>query len=173
MSRRNKSDHWVSHNKVLNSSTRLCQTGRNPNFETEETKLLITLWGRPQIQKLLITSTKKFPIIQNLSNEMKKHGFKRSPEEINTRIKNLKCFYNRMKKDVEIGILREPTWRHYDAMKKVLEREVFGKNKEIASILRRDAAGLNHADGQLEDLKKNGCFIVPKAEPMDETQQPE
>lgn len=162
MSRRNKSDHWVSHNKVLNSTKSLRQAGRNPNFETEETKLLISLWGKPQVQRDLITMTKKLPIIQNIAQEMVKSGYKRSPEEINTRIKNLKCFYNRMKKDIEMGILREPTWRHYEAMEKVLNREVFGNNKEIAENIRRRKVGLNITD-ELEAL------IVPKSEPMDVT----
>lgn len=164
MRRRCVPEHWVSHNKVLNSATRLRQPGRNPNFETEETKLLISLWGKPEIQKNLITSTKKYPIIQNLSNEMKKHGYRRSPEEINTRIKNLKCFYNRMKKDIEMGILREPTWRHYEAMEKVLTTQVFGRNQEIASILSK--VRLNISDR----LKGEECLLVPKEEPMDITQ---
>lgn len=168
MSRRNKSDNWVSLNKLLNSSAPNRQAGRNPNFETEETKLLISLWGRPEIQRVLITSSKKLPIIQNLAKELEKHGFKRSPEEINTRIKNLKCFYNRMKKDIELGILREPTWRHYDSMKKVLDREVFGNNRQIADKIRRNI-GLSIND-ELEALKKSDYLIVPKAEPMDWTQ---
>lgn len=89
---------------------------RNPNFETEETKLLISLWGDPKVQKTLITTHKKHPVIAKLAESMREHGYHRSPEEINTRIKNLKCFYNRIKKDLEMGVTTEPTWRHYTAM---------------------------------------------------------
>lgn len=54
------------------------------------------------------------------------HGYNRSTEEINTRIKNLKCLYNRIKKDLESGLLNEPSWKHYYAMDEILSRPVFG-----------------------------------------------
>lgn len=57
---------------------------------------------------------------------MREHGYFRSADEINTRIKNLKCFYNRIKKDVEMGIITEPTWKHYAAMDEIVTRPVFG-----------------------------------------------
>lgn len=57
---------------------------------------------------------------------MREHGYYRSAEEINTRIKNLKCFYNRIKKDVELGVISEPTWKHYAAMEEIITRPVFG-----------------------------------------------
>ncbi|XP_037048103.1 platelet glycoprotein Ib alpha chain isoform X2 [Bradysia coprophila] len=57
---------------------------------------------------------------------MREHGYYRSAEEINTRIKNLKCFYNRIKKDVELGVISEPTWKHYQAMEEIITRPVFG-----------------------------------------------
>lgn len=111
-----KCEMWISNNKVLIGGGMKKPHARNPNFETEETKLLISLWGDPKVQKTLITTHKKHPVIAKLAETMREHGYHRSPEEINTRIKNLKCFYNRIKKDIEMGITTEPTWRHYTAM---------------------------------------------------------
>ena len=116
---------WVSHNRVLVGSGNK-KNMRNPNFDTEETKLLISLWGNPAIQKTLITSHKKFPIITKLSETMRQYGYQRTPEEINTRLKNLKCLYNRLKKDVECGLRVHPTWKHYSAMDAILTRPIFG-----------------------------------------------
>lgn len=113
---RHKREMWLSNNKVLIGGGTKNQHARNPNFETEETKLLIELWGDPKVQKTLITSHKKHPVIAELAERMREHGYHRSPEEINTRIKNLKCFYNRIKKDLEMGTITEPTWRYYAAM---------------------------------------------------------
>lgn len=115
---------WVSHNRVLNGGNK--KNVRNPNFDTEETKLLINLWGNPAIQKTLITSHKKFPIISKLSEAMRQYGYQRTPEEINTRLKNLKCLYNRLKKDVEFGKRSHPTWKHFSAMDAILTRPIFG-----------------------------------------------
>lgn len=79
-----------------------------------------------QVQKTLITTHKKHPVILQLADQMREHGYYRSPDEINTRIKNLKCFYNRIKKDVEMGIITEPTWKHYKSMEEIVTRPVFG-----------------------------------------------
>ncbi|XP_053659850.1 probable serine/threonine-protein kinase mps1 [Anopheles marshallii] len=118
---------WISTNKILNSS--LCGrriNSRNPNFDYDETKLLIALWGDPVVQKTLITTHKKHPVIAELARKMRDHGYNRSTEEINTRIKNLKCFYNRIKKDMAAGIINQTTWRHYAEMDEIISRPVFG-----------------------------------------------
>ncbi|XP_029713229.1 uncharacterized protein LOC115257587 [Aedes albopictus] len=118
---------WVSTNKLLNSS--LCakrMNSRNPNFDYDETKLLISLWGDPQVQKTLITTHKKHPVIADLAQRMRERGYNRSTEEINTRIKNLKCFYNRIKKDMAAGIINQTTWKHYSEMDEIISRPVFG-----------------------------------------------
>lgn len=65
-----------------------------------------------------------------LADQMREHGYLRSADEINTRIKNLKCFYNRIKKDVEMGIITEPTWKHYAAMDEIVTRPVFGNRHQ-------------------------------------------
>lgn len=127
MPNRRKCDMWISNNKVLIGSGKKTHA-RNPNFDTEETKLLIALWGDPKIQKTLITTHKKTPVIEKLALSMREKGYYRSPEEINTRIKNLKCLYNRIKKDVESGQLAEPTWKHYSAMDEILNRPIFGRS---------------------------------------------
>lgn len=122
--RNSRRKEWVSHNRVLIGGNK--KNVRNPNFDTDETKLLISLWGNPAIQKTLITSHKKFPIISKLSDTMRQYGYQRTPEEINTRLKNLKCLYNRLKKDVECGLRSHPTWKHFAAMDAILTRPIFG-----------------------------------------------
>uniref|UniRef100_U5EPK5 Putative transcription factor gt-2 n=1 Tax=Corethrella appendiculata TaxID=1370023 RepID=U5EPK5_9DIPT len=119
---------WVSTNKVLigNVGGPKRPHARNPNFDCEETKLLISLWGDPQVQKTLITTHKKHPVIAKLAEKMREYGYNRSTEEINTRIKNLKCFYNRIKKDMESGTISDTNWKHYSAMDEILTRPIFG-----------------------------------------------
>lgn len=122
---------WVSHNKVLIGSgdgVNKKPHARNPNFDSEETKLLIQLWGNKDVQRQLITIHKKHPVIAKIAEKMRAYGYNRSTEEINTRIKNLKCLYNRIKKDLDSGLLNEPSWKHYNAMDEILSRPVFGNN---------------------------------------------
>jgi Myb/SANT-like DNA-binding domain len=57
---------------------------------------------------------------------MRDFGYHRSTEEINTRIKNLKCFYNRTKKELESGEINMTLWRHYEAMDEIMTRPIFG-----------------------------------------------
>ncbi|XP_017149092.2 AF4/FMR2 family member 4 [Drosophila miranda] len=101
--------------------------GRNPNFDTDETKLLIQLWGDPKLQRTLITTHKKHAVICLLAAKMQEYGYHRSPEEITTRIKNLKCFYNRLKKDKECGATSdsEPSWKHFAEMDAIMTRPIF------------------------------------------------
>lgn len=131
-----REQRWVSHNKVLvgsgDSNGSKKPHARNPNFDSEETRLLITLWGDPLVQRTLITIHKKHPVIAKIAEKMRAHGYNRSTEEINTRIKNLKCLYNRIKKDLDSGLLNEPSWKHYNAMDEILSRPVFG-NKNVCT----------------------------------------
>jgi len=123
-------------NNVGNSGSNPCQSsskkhsfvGRNPNFDTDETKLLIQLWGDPKLQRTLITTHKKHAVICQLAAKMQEYGYHRSPEEITTRIKNLKCFYNRLKKDKECGgqsTDSEPSWKHFAEMDAIMTRPIF------------------------------------------------
>jgi Myb/SANT-like DNA-binding domain len=57
---------------------------------------------------------------------MRDFGYHRSTEEINTRIKNLKCFYNRTKKELDSGEINMTLWRHYEAMDEIMTRPIFG-----------------------------------------------
>lgn len=45
-----KCEMWISNNKVLVGNSKKPHA-RNPNFETEETRLLISLWGDPKVMK--------------------------------------------------------------------------------------------------------------------------
>ncbi|XP_053681311.1 uncharacterized protein LOC128732166 [Anopheles nili] len=139
---------WVSTNKVLIGSVGgLKKTHcRNPNFDCEETKLLISLWGDPQVQRTLITTHKKHPVIAKLAEKMREYGYNRSTEEINTRIKNLKCFYNRLKKDLETGVINEPSWKHFQAMDEILTRPVFGGGTAAARAV--SAFGVRYGKGK-------------------------
>lgn len=134
--RRANGPMWVSHNKVLvgNGGLGIKKAhARNPNFDSDETKLLIQLWGDPQVQRTLITIHKKHPVIAKIAERMRGYGYNRSTEEVNTRIKNLKCLYNRIKKDLEAGLLNEPSWKHFQAMDEILSRPVFGNSDKVSS----------------------------------------
>ena len=134
---------WVSHNKVLVGSgcggPNKKPHARNPNFDSEETKLLISFWGDPLVQRTLITTHKKHPVISKIAEKMREYGYTRSTEEINTRIKNLKCLYNRIKKDIEVGIVTETSWKHFHAMDEIVSRPVFGHANHQANLLRHNA----------------------------------
>ncbi|XP_055836659.1 uncharacterized protein LOC129905249 [Episyrphus balteatus] len=119
-----KNEKWVSNNRVLLGSSKK-DPGRNPNFDTEETKLLISLWGDPTVQRTLITTHRKHTVIAKLAEQMNEYGYNRSTEEINTRIKNLKCFYNRLKKDMDMGSINGVTWKHFEAMDEIMTRSIF------------------------------------------------
>ncbi|XP_028894877.2 myb-like protein Q [Zeugodacus cucurbitae] len=128
--KRRSGEQWVSTNRVLNSisgSKKACSIGRNPNFDTDETKLLIQLWGDPKVQRTLIIAHKKHAVLCDLASKMQQYGYYRSPEEISTRVKNLKCFYNRLKKEIESGLASaaEPTWKHYAEMDAIMKRPIF------------------------------------------------
>ncbi|XP_075163543.1 uncharacterized protein LOC142236167 [Haematobia irritans] len=125
--KRKPGDPWISKNRVLNpsKSKRSCPIYRNPNFDTDETKLLIQLWGDPKVQRELITTHKKHVVISQLSAKMEEYGYYRSPEEITTRIKNMKCFYNRLKKEMEVNKNLDPSWRHYADMDAIMTRPIF------------------------------------------------
>ena len=141
---------WVSHNKVLVGSggggPNKKPHARNPNFDSEETKLLISFWGDPLVQRTLITTHKKHPVIAKIADKMREYGYSRSTEEINTRIKNLKCLYNRIKKDIEVGVTSEATWKHFGAMDEILSRPVFGHANQQSSLVR--------AEGQASSVKE-------------------
>ncbi|XP_058127605.1 histone-lysine N-methyltransferase SETD1A-like [Anopheles ziemanni] len=163
----NSRETWISTNKILNSS--LCgrrTNSRNPNFDYDETKLLISLWGDPQVQKTLITTHKKHPVIAELARKMREQGYSRSTEEINTRIKNLKCFYNRIKKDMAAGIINQTTWRHYAEMDEIISRPVFGNAHRVHLIQQQKSQGQQQQ--QHGQDQRTGGTRVRKAMTSDE-----
>lgn len=93
---------------------------------------------------------KKQPIIRLISEQMKLKGYNRTTEEINTRIKNLKCLYNRIKKEVDSGQLQgSPHWKHYAAMKKIIERPLF--NDASSSSITTEDSDLMHPELHIVD----------------------
>lgn len=166
---------WVSHNKVLvgnGDGSNKKPHARNPNFDSEETKLLIQLWGDPQVQRTLITIHKKHPVIAKIAERMRSHGYNRSTEEINTRIKNLKCLYNRIKKDLDSGLLNEPSWKHFGAMDEILSRPVFGNSNKVPGtnkiIISPMPTSTNSSPPPLEGPFSTSPFHVKEEDVSDE-----
>lgn len=184
---------WISSNRVLGGSMKSPnERARNPNFDFGETKLLISIWGNPIIQKKLLTVPKKQPIIKEIAEQMKAKGYNRTAEEINTRIKNLKCLYNRIRKEMESGHLQSsPQWKHFAAMHEILSRPLI-ENKafksaggntdfthpelQIADVVnipqrenneRIDFEVEDDANSSFEDIR-NYCEANIKIEPADE-----
>lgn len=98
---------------------------RNPNFDDGETKFLIKLWSDPKVQQDMRTF-KKNEILNEISTKMKANGYNRSADEISTRIKNLKCIYNRVSKDFEKG--NEVTWKYYEMMNSIFHKDKGGNS---------------------------------------------
>lgn len=125
---------------------------------------------------------------------MREHGYNRTPEEINTRIKNLKCFYNRVKKDMEIGVTTTSNWKHYDDMDEILSRPIFGNNARmqenniqsesqssqspkdsvahlVEPEMRIKEENMTDDDGkcgiEIAASSSNNDLIIPKDEPLD------
>ncbi|KAF7286122.1 hypothetical protein GWI33_007767 [Rhynchophorus ferrugineus] len=99
---------------------------RTTNFREDETKLLIQLWGSPTVQNKLYLTHRKAPVMRLIAANMQKHGFYRTPDEIKTRIRNLKCLYHRIKKSMTTGTgigTVDPDWPHYKAMDEILSRK--------------------------------------------------
>ncbi|XP_060522086.1 uncharacterized protein LOC132699416 isoform X2 [Cylas formicarius] len=106
--------------------TRTQPKKRTSNFREDETKLLIQLWGSPQVQNKLYLTHRKAPVMRLIAANMQKHGFHRTPDEIKTRIRNLKCLYHRIKKSTTTGTgigTVDPDWPHYKAMDEILSKK--------------------------------------------------
>lgn len=96
---------------------------RTANFREDETRLLISLWGSPQIQNKLNLTHRKAPVMRLIAANMQQRGFYRSPDEIKTRIRNLKCLYHRIKRTITSGSgigTVDPDWPHFKAMDAIL-----------------------------------------------------
>lgn len=112
------------------------QKKRTANFREDETKLLIDLWGSPAIQNKLFLTHRKAPVMRILAASMQQRGFYRTPDEIKTRIRNLKCLYHRIKRTMQCGTgigTVDPDWPHFKAMDAILSKENSRKldNSEI------------------------------------------
>ncbi|ENN71268.1 uncharacterized protein LOC109544682 isoform X2 [Dendroctonus ponderosae] len=100
---------------------------RTTNFREDETKLLIQLWGSPTVQNRLYLTHRKAPVMRLIAANMEKHGFYRTPEEIKTRIRNLKCLYHKIlktkdNKGAPVGT-DDLDWPHFKAMDDILSKK--------------------------------------------------
>lgn len=105
---------------------RTLQKKRTTNFREDETKLLISLWGSPVIQNKLYLTHRKAPVMRLLAANMQQRGFHRTPDEIKTRIRNLKCLYHRIKRTMVTGSgigTVDPDWPHFKAMDTILGKQ--------------------------------------------------
>lgn len=136
------------------SSLRSLQKKRTTNFREDETKLLIQLWGSPQIQNKLYLTHRKEPVMRILAANMQHRGFYRTPDEIKTRIRNLKCLYHRIKRSLHSGAgigTVDPDWPHYRMMDAILSQQGSG-------------AGANGQQKKQRDLYKESVFEGPRCE---------
>lgn len=111
---------------------RTLQKKRTTNFREDETKLLIQLWGSPLIQNKLYLTHRKAPVMRLLAANMQQRGFYRTPDEIKTRIRNLKCLYHRIKRTMACGTglgTVDPDWPHFKAMDAILSKQGLKKEK--------------------------------------------
>lgn len=129
---------------------------RNRNFDNEETQLLIKLWGDPKTQLTLLTTHKKHEIYAKIAERMQMHGYDRSTEEVSYKLKNIKCLYNRLKKDIETNNLQTYPWKHYDAIDKILSRPVF---KLPNPVLTPPNLNIRHVDGKSH---KSQFLLLPE-----------
>lgn len=117
---------------------RTLQKKRTSNFREDETKLLIQLWGSPFIQNKLYLTHRKAPVMRILAANMQQRGFYRTPDEIKTRIRNLKCLYHRIKRTTTSGAgvgIVDPDWPHFKAMDAILSKEGQKRNRIDENIL--------------------------------------
>ncbi|XP_065161073.1 uncharacterized protein [Atheta coriaria] len=111
---------------MLDQTMRTIQKKRTANFREDETRLLIQLWGSPSIQNKLFLTHRKAPVMRLLAANMQQRGFYRTPDEIKTRIRNLKCLYHRIKRSMSSGTgigTVDPDWPHFKAMDEILSKE--------------------------------------------------
>ena len=102
------------------------QKKRTSNFREDETQLLIHLWGNPSIQNKLYLTHRKAPVMRTIAASMQEKGYNRTPDEIKTRIRNLKCLYHRIKRTVSSGTgigTVDIDWPHYEAMDRILNKQ--------------------------------------------------
>nr|CAI5824237.1 unnamed protein product [Callosobruchus analis] len=175
---------------------------RTTNFREDETRLLIELWGSPQVQNKLYLTHRKAPVMRLLAANMQHRGFYRTPDEIKTRIRNLKCLYHRIKRSLQTGVgvgTVDPDWPHYKAMDEILSRkqsmrhDIYKDNvfdgprcEDIKVEIMEDidcndnslqaGSSTNHdseADGEFEDEAAHPLpLLTPKPPPSDPTIAP-
>ncbi|CAO1429990.1 unnamed protein product [Diamesa serratosioi] len=97
---------------------------RRENFDFNETKLLLKFWGEPEMQENMRSNYLKTPFIEEIATKMRMHGFNRTTKEVETRLRTMKCSYTRIRKDLEAGWIRKPTWKYYNDVHAILGSSV-------------------------------------------------
>lgn len=73
---------------------------KNSPWSKTETKCLVAIWASPEFQEKLESSTRKGKLYKELSDEMAKAGFTRTPDQIINKLKKLKKDYRDTRKDM-------------------------------------------------------------------------
>ncbi|CAG9760582.1 unnamed protein product [Ceutorhynchus assimilis] len=119
---------------------------RSKNFGERETKLLIELWRRCHVQ----TNERQAPVMRLIANHLQRYGFFRTPEELKTKIRNLKFRYRRIKKNLsghEIGTA-DLDWPYYKEMDDIFSE----KNGSRQSLACEDNLLIENMIGKIEDI---------------------
>lgn len=101
---------------------------RRENFDFNETKLLLKLWGEPKMQENMRNNYLKTPFIEEIAGKLKKYGYNRSTKEVETRLRTMKCSYTRIRKDLDAGWIRKPTWKYYNDVHAILGSSITNTN---------------------------------------------
>lgn len=71
----------------------------------------------------------KTPFIEEIAEKMRMHGFNRSTKEVETRLRTIKCSYTRIRKDLDAGWIRKPTWKYFDDVHVILGSSIVKKEQ--------------------------------------------
>ena len=103
---------------------------RRENFDYNETKLLLKLWGDPEMQENIKSNYVKTPFIEKIATELRMHGYNRSTKEVETRLRTMKCSYTRIRKDLDAGWIIKPTWKYFNDVHVILGSSIV-KNEQL------------------------------------------
>ncbi|XP_030269989.1 zinc finger and SCAN domain-containing protein 20-like isoform X2 [Sparus aurata] len=133
---------------------------KNVQWSAEETKCLVAIWASPEFQEKLQTSTRKSKLYNELSEEMAKAGFTRTPDQIINKLKKLKKDYRDTKKDLsKSGAGHGDTGDSYELLDSVMghrpANQVTGALNSATAATTIDESGSSIYDGELSDTTTN------------------
>lgn len=109
---------------------------RSPRFSSNETAVLLIIWGKPGIVENAMPSEKEhaFPYYEMISQELFYHGYIRSAKAVANKIKALISKFNSTKK--EIGNEKNPKnmWEFYEDVGKIVRLAAQIREKSRLSI---------------------------------------